>query len=62
MAAEILKISIDLGNGQVEDVIIRDHDSPSNLAKQFCLRHSLNQKMFEILSEQFRVKKESIMR
>lgn len=26
---EILKISIDIGNGQIEDIVIREVDSPT---------------------------------
>ncbi|CDW86863.1 UNKNOWN [Stylonychia lemnae] len=57
---EILKISLDLGDGQVEDIIIHDDDSPTDLAHNFCLRHNLNHEMFEILQNQFRAKKDSV--
>jgi hypothetical protein len=40
---EILKITIDLGAGHLEDLVMRENDSPSVLAQKFCIKHRLNQ-------------------
>ena len=48
---EILQISIDVGSGQVDKLIIRDNDSPTELAFNFCRKHNLAPQMQGILSE-----------
>ena len=57
---EILQISIDVGSGQVDKLIIRDNDSPTELAFNFCRKHNLAPQMQGILSEQFRQKIEAV--
>ena len=39
---EILILSIDIGQGKTDEIVIREHDTPKFLAKEFCRRHKLN--------------------
>ena len=42
---EILNITVDIGSGRQDRVIVHEFDDPNVLAREFALRHNLNQKL-----------------
>ncbi len=47
---EVLTITIDLGNGNSENIVVLEGDDPHDLAVQFVLRHQLNMKLKDLLA------------
>jgi hypothetical protein len=43
--AEILTITIDLGNGNSENIVVLEGDDPYDLAHAFGLKHGLNERL-----------------
>ncbi|CAG9311338.1 unnamed protein product [Blepharisma stoltei] len=48
--SQILVIRIDLGNGDQDEITVYEEDEPSELASQFCLKHSLDESVQSALS------------
>ncbi len=48
---ETLTITIEIGNGQSENIYVGDGDSPMQLAKQFALKHGLGEQLTVLLAE-----------
>ena len=46
---EILILNIDIGGGKTDEIIIREHDTPKFIAKEFCRRHKLNPEAEKVL-------------
>jgi hypothetical protein len=53
---EILQITIEVSEGQVETIIVHDDDDPQIVAREFCIKHNLNDYVFGLLFQQFREK------
>ena len=49
---ELMRVSIDLGNGQTEAVLIREGESPSSIAHNFAQKYSLPESTEFLLREQ----------
>lgn len=49
---EILVMTVDVGKGQKEDITVREEDEPSELARNFALKHKLDQELEEALAQQ----------
>ncbi|TNV79180.1 hypothetical protein FGO68_gene1688 [Halteria grandinella] len=50
---EILQITIEVSEGQVETIIVREDDDPHIIAREFCIKHNLNEHVYELLYQQF---------
>lgn len=46
---EILQITIEVSEGQVETIIVREDDDPHIIAREFCIKHNLNEHVYELL-------------
>ena len=49
---QILIMDIELGEGRTAELVVHEHDEPSELARAFCRRHHLDVKVKEILEQQ----------
>ena len=58
---ELLTITIDLGGGYTENIIVVDGDDPFQLAKEFAVRHSLNPRLEELLAGQIKQNIEAVL-
>ena len=47
---ELLTITIDIGNGQHENIEVFEGDNPYDLAKQFALKHNLDLRLTDLLA------------
>jgi hypothetical protein len=50
---EILQITIEVSENEVDTIIVKKGDRPEHLAAQFCLKHGLSDEIFHLLTEQF---------
>ena len=57
---ELLTITIEIGNGQNENIHINEGDSPHALASEFAKRHGINEQLTELLAEQIRLNIEQL--
>lgn len=57
---ELLQITIELSETEVDTIVIRQGDRPEQLAAQFCLKHGLTDDIFHLLCQQFQQKMASI--
>lgn len=57
---ELLTITIEIGNGQNENIHINEGDSPHALAADFARRHGINEQLTELLAEQIRLNIEQL--
>lgn len=57
---ELLTITIEIGNGQNENIHINEGDSPRALAEDFARRHGINDQLTELLAEQIRLNIEQL--
>ena len=46
-----MTITIELGNGQNENIIIHEGDEPRELARQFARKHGIGEQLTELLAE-----------
>jgi hypothetical protein len=46
---EILILTIDIGQGKTDEIVIREHDTPRFIAKEFCRKHKLNPEAEKVL-------------
>lgn len=44
-----MTLTVDLGEEGVENIIIFENDTPEQIADNFCLRHSIDAKLRELL-------------
>jgi hypothetical protein len=54
----LLTITVEIGNGQQESILIREDDDPNLLAYEFSQIHGINEQLREILAEQIRANME----
>lgn len=47
----LLNIAVEIGEGRSATILIREHDSPADVALQFALRHGLNEQLRDILED-----------
>lgn len=57
----MLTITVDIGNGQQENILIRENDDPHQLATDFAMVHGIDQQLRDLLSEQIRANMESVI-
>lgn len=48
--AELLTITIDIGFGKQENIVVYANDDPNDLASDFAIRNGLNDKIKELLA------------
>ena len=48
---EVLTITIEIGNGQSENIIIHEGDDPRELARQFARKHGIGEQLTDLLAE-----------
>lgn len=46
-----MTITIEIGNGQNENIIIHEGDEPRELARQFARKHGIGEQLTELLAE-----------
>ena len=51
----MLTITIEIGNGRNENIVVREHDTPRSLANEFAKKHEISDQLRELLSEQIRL-------
>ena len=51
---EVLVMTVDLGKGKKDRLVVRDRDSPRRLARSFCVKHGLSEKLAEALTTSIR--------
>ena len=49
---ELLTITVEIGNGQKEKIIIFENDDPQKISEEFCLRHEISEDLQEIFINQ----------
>ncbi|OMJ84774.1 hypothetical protein SteCoe_14027 [Stentor coeruleus] len=57
---EILIITIDIGHGKTEEIVLREFDTPKFVAKEFCRKHKLNPEaekvIIDVIKEHINIK------
>ena len=48
---EILVRTFDIGNGRTDEIVIREHESPKFIAREFCRKHQLNPEAEKVLND-----------
>lgn len=51
---ELLNIAVEIGEGRTANILIREHDDPHIVSRQFAIHHGLSEQLREILEEQIR--------
>ena len=51
---EILTLTIEIGEGQNDNILIHEGDDPQQLADAFALKHNIGSQLKELLAEQIR--------
>ena len=46
---EILVLTIDIGHGRTDEIVIREHESPRFVAREFCRKHQLSPEAEKVL-------------
>ena len=59
---ELLILTVDLGNGVQDNIVIHEHDEPDALALNFCRMHGLNAEYQEKLAQQIEEQIERLLR
>jgi len=49
---ELLTITVEIGNGQKEKIIIFENDDPQKISEEFCLKHEISEDLQEIFINQ----------
>ena len=44
-------LTIDIGNGRTDEIVIREHESPKFIAREFCRKHQLNPEAEKVLND-----------
>lgn len=58
---ELLTITIDIGNGQQENIEVFEGDSPYNLAQIFAMKHGLDLRLTDLLASQIQSNIDQVM-
>jgi len=58
---EILIMTIDIGNGQTDELLVHEEDEPEAIARFFCIKHSLGPKVKEAIQKQIEYNIERIL-
>lgn len=45
----LLNIAVEIGEGRSANILIREHDSPADVAMRFALKHGLSEQLRDIL-------------
>ena len=53
-----MTITIEIGNGQQANILIRENDDPYELASNFAEQHGINEQLKELLAEQIKLNME----
>ena len=61
MPAELLTITIDIGNGKQENIQVFEGDDPYTLAKDFAQKHGLDLRLTELLASQIQSNIEQVI-
>lgn len=54
-------MTIDLGEGNCDILQVYEHDNPSDVAEEFCLRNRLSREAMEILAKNIEANKQIVM-
>lgn len=54
-------MTIDLGEGNCDILQVYEHDSPLDVAEQFCLRNGLSKEAMEILAKNIEANKNIVL-
>jgi hypothetical protein len=57
----LLTITIDLGGGMQENIVVNDGDNPYDLATAFAIKHNLNPKLKDLLALQIQNNIEQVL-
>ena len=58
---EILTLTIEIGEGQNENILICEGDDPFTLAEQFAQKHKIGGQLRDLLGEQIRLNIEQVL-
>mmetsp|Transcript_34058 Transcript_34058/g.33253 ORF Transcript_34058/g.33253 Transcript_34058/m.33253 type:complete len:109 (+) Transcript_34058:303-629(+) len=58
---ELMTITIDLGNGRMENIVVMERDDPMELAQRFALKHGLNERLQNLLALQIQNNVDSLV-
>ncbi|CDW91726.1 UNKNOWN [Stylonychia lemnae] len=58
---ELLTITVDIGDGTSQSILIRENDDPFILASQFAQQYGINEQLRDLLAEQIRVNIDSVI-
>lgn len=50
-----MTITIEIGDGQNENILIHEKDSPRDLAKKFAIKYGIGEQLTGLLAEQIRL-------
>ena len=59
--AELLTITIDIGNGKQENIQVFEGDDPYTLAREFAVKHRLDMRLTELLASQIQSNIEQVI-
>ena len=52
---ELLTITVEIGNGRQENILIRQNDDPFELATKFAQEHGVSNQLRDLLANQIRL-------
>ena len=59
--SELMTITIEIGDGQNENIFVREGDDPKQLAREFAKKHGIGEQLTDLLAEQIQLNIESMV-